>query len=189
MDFSDLAADTDEDVGYDVGDDEPKSQSSKRCPRTSCASAKGSWAWLDIDVCATRSPTPQGTQSLTSPRAVADLLFDLYYEVQSLQEKLVVLCLDSRNRPIAASTITIGTANQALAHPREVFRPALLLPTTGIIVAHNHPSGDPEPSAEDKELTARLKESGQILGVKLLDHIIVTPKLGVYYSFSEAEKR
>jgi DNA repair protein RadC len=90
------------------------------------------------------------------------------------QEYFVLLTLDGANRLINLRTVTIGTLNSSLVHPREVFAPALEDRAASIIVAHNHPSGSLEPSQEDIEVTKRLKEVGEIVGIPLVDHIIVT---------------
>lgn len=89
------------------------------------------------------------------------------------QEHFIVLCLNIKNEIIARKTISIGTLDQALVHPRDVFRFAIKNNAARIIAVHNHPSGNPEPSENDKTVTKRLIRSGDILGVEVLDHIIV----------------
>lgn len=90
------------------------------------------------------------------------------------KEHFVMLSLDSRNCLIAIDSISIGTLNSNLIHPREVFEPAIRNTASQVIVAHNHPSRDTSPSPEDIALTRRLDESAKILGIALLDHIIVS---------------
>ncbi len=90
------------------------------------------------------------------------------------KEHFVVLYLNARNQLIHKETISIGTLNANLVHPREVFKPAIEHLAASIIVAHNHPSGGTEPSEADLELTKRLKEAGKIIGVEVVDHIIIT---------------
>lgn len=90
------------------------------------------------------------------------------------KEHFAVLYLNARNQLIHKETISIGTLNANLVHPREVFKPAIDHLAASIIVAHNHPSGDPEPSAADLDLTERLIEAGKILGIELADHLIIT---------------
>jgi len=90
------------------------------------------------------------------------------------QEYFVCLTLDGANRLIAKRTIAIGTLTASLVHPREVFADAITDRAASIIVAHNHPSGDTTPSRADVELTKRLQESAQLLGIRLVDHVIVT---------------
>ncbi len=101
----------------------------------------------------------------------------------SKREHFVAFYLDTQNRLIERQIISIGTLNTSLVHPREVFEPAIKLSAATIIVAHNHPSGDTTPSIEDKEITKRLVDSGKILGVEIIDHIILS-KTG-YLSFQE----
>ena len=90
------------------------------------------------------------------------------------QEYFVCLSLDGGQRLIAQRTITIGTLDTVLAHPREVFSDAIVDRAACVIVAHNHPSGDPNPSQKDTTLTQQLAASGQLLGIPLRDHIIVS---------------
>ncbi len=119
--------------------------------------------------------------SLTSPKAVAD-----YFREKLGKEKkehFAIISLDSRNNLIKMSNISIGTLNANLVHPREVFKEAIQLTAGQIILVHNHPSGDPEPSEDDLEITKRLVESGKILGIEVVDHIIIA-KTG-FFSFKE----
>jgi DNA repair protein RadC len=97
------------------------------------------------------------------------------------QEHFVVLSLDSRRRLITKRVVFIGTVDAVIAHPREVFAGAVSDFATGIIVAHNHPSGDPTPSKQDIATTQQLIAAGQILGVTLIDHVIVAGRR--HYSF------
>jgi len=92
---------------------------------------------------------------------------------ESDREQLLVCCLDAKNQPTAINVVSVGNLNTSLVHPREVFKPAILSNSASIILFHNHPSGDPTPSKEDTNITERLKESGKILGIELIDHIII----------------
>ncbi len=89
------------------------------------------------------------------------------------RERFLALYLDSRHRIEAAEVVSIGSLNASLVHPREVFKPAVALSAAAVVVAHNHPSGDPRPSGDDLELTARLARCGELLGIALLDHLVV----------------
>lgn len=91
-------------------------------------------------------------------------------------EEFWELLLDGKHRVIGASQVSVGTLTTSLVHPREVFGPAIRMGAAAVIIAHNHPSGDPEPSSEDREVTARLVEAGRLLGIPVLDHIIVGEK-------------
>lgn len=110
---------------------------------------------------------------------------EVYAALQDIRdhkkEHFVIFFLDTRNQEIRRETISVGTLNANLVHPREVFEPAIIHAAAHVIVSHNHPSGNPEPSEEDKKVTSRLVEAGKILGIALLDHIIVA-RSG-YYSF------
>lgn len=85
----------------------------------------------------------------------------------------VLVALDTRHRVIATTVVSIGTVGTTFLSPREVYRDALALGASAIVVAHNHPSGDPEPSADDERITRRLVEAGTVLGVELLDHVVL----------------
>ena len=93
----------------------------------------------------------------------------------------LLLLLNGKNRVMRDEIISEGSLTASLVHPREVFTPAIRHSAASIICVHNHPSGDPEPSMEDREITRRLAECGDLLGVKVLDHIIVGD--GQYFSF------
>ncbi len=92
------------------------------------------------------------------------------------KEVFKVVLLDSRNHIIKIQDVSIGTVNASLVHPREVFKAALKESATSIILVHNHPSGDPTPSEEDLKTTNRLKKAGELLGVNLLDHLIISSR-------------
>lgn len=102
---------------------------------------------------------------------------------ESKKENFLAFYLDAQNRLIERQIISIGTLNSSLVHPREVFEPAIALHSASIIIAHNHPSGELKPSIEDKEVTERLKQAGNLLGIELADHIIVVKS--EYLSFKE----
>ncbi len=99
------------------------------------------------------------------------------------QEHFVSLTLDGASRPIEIRTVHIGTLNQSLVHPREVFADAIADRAAGVIVAHNHPSGTLAPSRADIRITERLKQTAEIIGIELLDHLILSAE--GYYSFAE----
>lgn len=100
-----------------------------------------------------------------------------------LKEHFLILLLDGKNRIIREEQVSEGSLNQSIVHPREVFKPAVRESAAAVILVHNHPSGDPTPSREDREITRRLKEGGDLLGIRVLDHIIVGD--GSYLSFVE----
>ncbi len=105
---------------------------------------------------------------------------DVWRELKDIRnhkkEHFIVFYLDSRSQEIKREIISVGTLNSSLVHPREVFEPAVVASAAQLILAHNHPSGNSEPSVEDTALTRRLCAAGQILGIEILDHVIVTER-------------
>ena len=99
------------------------------------------------------------------------------------KEHFIILSLDAAHQVATYSIISIGTANYSVVHPREVFQAAILSGAVAIIISHNHPSGEVKPSPADHEVTKKLKEAGELLNIKVLDHIIVSDH--DYYSFQE----
>lgn len=120
-------------------------------------------------------------KKITSPGEVSNLLMD---EMKFLQkEEFRILILDTKNQITKVETISIGTLNASIVHPRDVFKSALLNSANSIILTHNHPSGDPTPSNEDISITNRLIDAGNLIGIKVLDHIILGDNR--YISFKE----
>ena len=113
-----------------------------------------------------------------------DTIFELTADIRrSNREHFVGFYLNSRNQVLRREIISIGSLNASIVHPREVFIPALAVSAASLILAHNHPSGDPSPSEEDLAITRRITESGRLLGVELLDHVVVARD--AYTSFKE----
>lgn len=107
---------------------------------------------------------------LSAKDAVAQL-----QELRSAKkEHFVVLYLNARNQLVYKEVISIGTINASIVHPREIFKPAIEHLSIGVIIAHNHPSGDADPSVDDLKLTDRLTEAGKLMGIEVIDHIIIT---------------
>jgi len=102
---------------------------------------------------------------------VADLVMPQMRHLD--QEHLKVVSLNNKNKVLAVSTVFIGTLDASLVHPREVFKEALRRTAKSIILVHNHPSGNPEPSREDVDITKRIVQTGKVLGIEMLDHIII----------------
>ena len=109
---------------------------------------------------------------VSGPVDIADFVRSIL--IDNSREQFIALYFDASHYVASYSIITIGIANQTLIHPREVFQRAVLVGATAIAVAHNHPSGNLEPSAEDINITNRLKDVGQLLGITVLDHVIVS---------------
>jgi DNA repair protein RadC len=126
-------------------------------------------------------------QKLDSPELVSELVGP---EMRRLRtESLRVILLDTRYRLLHIEEVSLGSLNESIAHPREIFRPALTYSAHAVIVVHNHPSGDASPSQTNHSLTRRLAEAAELLQIKLLDHIIIgAPAEGSpgYFSFKEA---
>lgn len=120
--------------------------------------------------------------SLKSSKDAIDILAP---EMENLdKEHFVALLLDTRHNLIKKERVFIGTLDNSIIHPREIFKPAIIESAAAIIIAHNHPSGDSSPSNDDIEITRKLKEAGKLLGIELLDHIIIGSKES--YSFVDS---
>ncbi|HUP01231.1 MAG TPA: DNA repair protein RadC [Gemmatimonadota bacterium] len=119
---------------------------------------------------------------LGSPRAVWR---HLALELRDRErERFLLLCLNTRNELVRELVVSVGSLSASIVHPREVFKPALACAAASLIIAHNHPSGDPTPSREDREVTRVLSEAGRLLDVPLHDHVIIGADS--YYSFRDA---
>ena len=92
------------------------------------------------------------------------------------REHFLVLLLNARHEVIGRETISIGSLNASIVHPREVFKPAILASAASLVLVHNHPSGDPEPSEEDASISKRLVQVGELIGIGVLDHVIVASR-------------
>lgn len=128
-------------------------------------------AAFELGRCVERERLPS-RPTLRSPERVHRLMSPVLRGAR--QESFHALLLDSKHRLIADVRVSLGTLTSSPVHPREVFGPALRSAAAFVIVCHNHPSGDPEPSGEDLEVTRRLAEVGRLVGVPLLDHVVVT---------------
>lgn len=120
------------------------------------------------------------TRRFNSPAQIYELFIDLRLEAKEL---FIVLHLDGKNRIVCFEIVSVGSLNQAIVHPREVFKSALLSSAAALLLVHNHPTGDPSPSQEDMVITKRLVEVGELIGIRVLDHIIVGD--GGFVSFVE----
>ena len=116
----------------------------------------------------------------TSPAQVYELFRNLSRESK---ENFICLHLDAKHKLLCFDRVAVGTLDGSLVHPREVFKGALLSSAASVILLHNHPSGDPAPSQEDREVSRRLVVAGKLLGVPVLDHVIIGESS--YYSFRE----
>jgi DNA repair protein RadC len=126
------------------------------------------------------------TRTVTRPESVYAILTEFMRRqdvVDQDKEHFFCIHLNNRNRIKLLELVSLGTLNASLVHPREVFTRAVRERSAMLIVAHNHPSGEVEPSDEDIQLTQRLREAGTLLGIELMDHVIISK--GDYYSFKE----
>jgi DNA repair protein RadC len=101
------------------------------------------------------------------------------------REHFVIILLDRKNKMIGIHTVSIGSLTASIVHPREVFKVAILSNAAAVILGHNHPSGDQQPSQEDRALTKRLKEGGKLLGIDVLDHVVIGDGTTEYFSFAD----
>src|ERR1019366_8095927 len=111
------------------------------------------------------------SETINGPNDAARLLIPLLRPLR--KETFAILCLDTRARAISIRKISVGSLNASIAHPREVFFEAIQESAASIIVAHNHPSTSPDPSPQDIEVTDKLVQCGQVLGIPVLDHLII----------------
>lgn len=121
------------------------------------------------------STSQRTTVRITSTQAAVDYCSAEFAHLanDAVQEEFHIVTLDTKHKPLRTHRITVGTLDASLVHPREVFRPAIRDAASAILLVHNHPSGDPTPSREDRAVTTRLTESGNLLGITVLDHVIV----------------
>jgi DNA repair protein RadC len=110
-------------------------------------------------------------RTIRSPEDATELFRNFINDLD--REGFAMLCLNTKNEPTALHMVSTGTLNSSLVHPREVYKLAILANSSAIIACHNHPSGHPDPSKEDIDMTRRLKSAGELLGIDLLDHIIL----------------
>jgi DNA repair protein RadC len=101
------------------------------------------------------------------------------------REHFLVAMLDQKNKVIGVNTVSTGSLTASVVHPREVYKPAILSNAAAIICGHNHPSGAPQPSQEDRALTVRLVQGGKLLGISVLDHVIIGDGTETYFSFAD----
>jgi DNA repair protein RadC len=122
-------------------------------------------------------------ETLPIINSVKDVIAQAVYMRDKTREHFMTIYLNARNEMIFKKPMFIGTLNASLVHPREIFQEALKQNAASVILVHNHPSGDPEPSQDDLEVTKRLVEAGKIMGIDVLDHVIITKTK--FFSFKE----
>ena len=137
-------------------------------------------SWRKVKVTLVREASTEG-YSIRSGADIARMVRGFIGD--DPREVVAAVYLDSKHKPIALHQVSVGTVDASLAAPREVFGPAVALAATAVVIAHNHPSGDPTPSAEDRAVTERMRAAGELLGITLLDHVVIGTQR--YYSFAE----
>lgn len=120
------------------------------------------------------------TRQILSPSDAYEMIKDQLQDLD--REQFIIACLNTKNEPTNISVVAVGTLNKAIVHPREVFKTAILSNAASIIAFHNHPSGETTPSQQDIQLTNRLYEAGELLGIKLLDHLIIGDRVPILRS-------
>ena len=121
------------------------------------------------------------TRQILSPNDAYEMIKE---QLEGLdREQFIIACLNTKNEPTNISVVAVGILNKAIVHPREVFKTAILSNAASIMAFHNHPSGETTPSQQDIQLTNRLYEAGELLGIKLLDHLIIGD--GIFTSLKE----
>ena len=111
------------------------------------------------------------TRQILSPNDAYEMIKE---QLEGLdREQFIIACLNTKNEPTNISVVSVGSLNKAIVHPREVFKTAILSNAASIMAFHNHPSGETTPSQQDIQLTNRLYQAGELLGIKLLDHLII----------------
>ena len=111
------------------------------------------------------------TRQILSPKDASEMIKE---QLEGLdREQFIIACLNTKNEPTNITVVSVGSLNKAIVHPREVFKTAILSNAASIMAFHNHPSGETTPSQQDIQLTSRLYEAGELLGIKLLDHLII----------------
>lgn len=124
-------------------------------------------------------------KSVIKPEEAARLINEIFHLDVAAEEHMVMLCLNAKCRIVGAFEISSGSLSASIVHPREVFKRAMLCNAYSIILCHNHPSENSEPSGEDIKITERLKQAGELLGIHVLDHIIIGTPL---YSFKKNDR-
>ena len=146
------------------------------CRRMSTDAIQRLMAGVEIGLRIAELKTEYGPETrITSPASAIRFCKEHFIRLarDSKQEEFWIVTLNTKNEPIDRHQITVGTLKNSLVHPREVFRPTIRDAANGLLVLHNHPSGDPTPSDQDISVTERLEQTGEIVGIPLIDHIVV----------------
>jgi hypothetical protein len=140
-----------------------------------CAKSSARYQWLNVETCVRREGAAgRKFPAIRGPADVPKVLLDLYPDLAGAQELFVLLLVDSANQPIGAVDIAKGSLSATTVGPADIFRPVLMVPARAFFIAHNHPSGKTDPSPDDFDLTRTISQGAKLLGVRLLDHFVVT---------------
>jgi DNA repair protein RadC len=184
------------DTGRSSGTGAPGARARRAAARLLAARSLEAWARLDPEACAAETSRALGDDAAGRGAFLMPAVFELARRAlgpgpgielsrpedvvpwlaewrEARREHFVAFDLNARHQLIARRLVSVGSLSASIVHPREVFQPAVATSAAGIIVAHNHPSGDPEPSPEDVAVTRRLRDAGELLGIDLLDHLVV----------------
>lgn len=163
--------------------DAEESKGSRVKPVNVCASGKSEYAWMNADVCVSRKGGRLNLPKFDRPEVAAAFIVNLHtQEVLSAQEHVGVVAVDSQNRPVGAAIIHKGGDAMSLVDPKSVLRVVLMLPATGFIIWHNHPSESPQPSADDIDFSRRLVSAANVVALRFLDSLVITPDPAVFTS-------
>ena len=127
------------------------------------------------------------TNTINCPEDAAEIASAHFEELATDREVFAVLLLNTKNKVIGIHDVSVGSLTASVVHPREVFKAACLANAASIILTHNHPSGDPAPSKEDINITARLVQAGRLMDIPVLDHIIIGDNTGRSVSFKASD--
>lgn len=147
------------------------------------------WILRETEIRYRRTAKIEGERRVSSSRVVNDIVHDADDELRcasGIEERCLALALDAKNKILGWHLVGKGGVASCSVEPGAVFRPALAAGAVGVVIVHNHPSGEPSPSADDVALTERLRKGGELLGVRVLDHVIVTADRARYFSFLDA---
>jgi hypothetical protein len=171
-------------IPSDLADPAPTKKRRAKCS-TTCSGDKAEYPWLRTQLCVQHTDT-QPVEAIRNDADVSRIVHKIYPEIATLpQEQILVLALDSKNKPQGLARLFMGGLASSNADIATILRTVLMLPARAFILIHNHPSGNPEPSNDDKNLTRNIQDSASLVGLKLLDHVIVTPDPQVFQSFTD----
>lgn len=169
---------------HDYEPSDKPSPKRRKSVSTSCSTASLEYAWLRTEICISNRAGAKLLPTISHPLAASRLVHGIYDLVNEHREVMLVLAVDNQLRPLGLHVVAAGGINEVSpGSTGGILRPVLLLQATGFFLFHNHPSGNLTPSADDERLTARVKDAAQVVGLKFLDHVILTADPESYYSF------